>query len=258
MIKIKNLAEKAEIYIYGMILDDTDASWLIRDSNGEIGYQWPAKIKSELEEIGEKPIDVHIASDGGDVAAGIAISNMLTAHKSPVNVYIDSWAASIASFIAFCGNKIFMPSNTFLMIHNPKAGAFGQADYLISVANWLTKIRDMLAETYSKKAKEKSIDEIKKLMDAETWITAEEAVNLFSNVELLEPTDMKAVACNTTFKNAPKELLERSVENTEKPKNETETNNDNNNNNDNDNNNNDNDIENLNYIKSVLTEAFKV
>ena len=109
MIKIKNYTDRAEIFIYGDIVTDTEGSWMKILDDGTVGYQYPEKIRKQLDELKGLPIDVHIASDGGDVAAGIAIYNMLNGHDAPVTVYIDSWAASIASFIAFAGRKVIMP-----------------------------------------------------------------------------------------------------------------------------------------------------
>lgn len=206
MIKIKNLNSKAEIYIYGVIIDDTDATWL-KAENLSTGYEWPENIRQQLESLAGLPIDVHIASDGGNVAAGIAIFNMLKSHNAEVTVYIDSWAASIASVIAFAGNKIVMPENTFLMIHNPTGGCFGDAEYLRSVADWLDKLRNMIAETYAGFAKTASVDEIKEMMDKETWFTAKEASETFKNIELVDSNDLKAVACyKSAFKSAPEAL----------------------------------------------------
>lgn len=204
MIKVLNHTDRAEILIYGNIISDTDATWLKMLDDGTLGYQYPTKIKEQLDALKGLPIDVHIASDGGDVAAGIAIYNMLANHDAPVVVHIDSWAASIASVIAFAGNKIIMPENTFLMIHNPRAGAFGEADYLQSVAEWLRKIRDMVATVYSKSTEKLTSDEIKDLMDKETWFSAAEAADAFKNVELVDANDVEAVASlKSSFKEAP-------------------------------------------------------
>lgn len=214
MIKIKNLVNKGEIYIWGNIIDDTDAQWIQKDENGKIlGYQYPTEIKKQLDGLKGLPIDVHIASDGGNVQAGIAIHNMLKSNDAPVTVYIDSWAASIASAIAFAGRKIVMPENTFLMIHNPTGGAYGEADYLRSVADSLDKFAEMLKDTYAKHLRNKDIN-VEELMDKETWLTAREAYELFDNVELVERNEIKAVACyKSTFKNAPKALLDKAVDN---------------------------------------------
>ena len=193
MLNIKNYSDRAELYIYGDIITDTEASWLKKDEDGTLGYQYPTKIKEQLDSLKGLPIDVHLASDGGDVAAGIAIYNLLANHDATVTVYIDSWAASIASLIALAGQKLIMYENTFLMIHNPRAGAFGEADYLRSVADWLIKLKNMLAETYAKESG-KDILEVQRLMDAETWFTAQEASEFFPKVELTEATNIEAVA----------------------------------------------------------------
>jgi ATP-dependent protease ClpP protease subunit len=193
MIKIKNLTTKGEIYLYGIIVDDSDAQWL-RDEDGNIlGYQFPADVKAQLDSLKGLPIDVHISSDGGSVSAGIAIANMLAAHDAPTVAYIDSWAASIASVIAFNCNKIIMPENTFIMIHNPAGGGMGESSFLRSIADWLDKIRDTIADTYAKHCGG-DIERIKSAMDAETWYTAREASELFDNVEMVEANDVKAVA----------------------------------------------------------------
>lgn len=214
MIKIKNYTDRAEIYIYGVIIDDTDAQLMFDENHEVIGYVFPAKIKEELDELKGKPVDVHIASDGGDVAAGVALFNMLVSHEAPVTVYIDSWAASIASVIAFAGNKIVMPENTFLMIHNPRGGAYGEADYLHSVADYLTKIKEMIVNTYAANMENGATYENKKFisdyMDKESWLSAKEAAAMFKKVELVESNDMEAVAqYKTAYKTAPKSLLER-------------------------------------------------
>lgn len=226
MIKIKNLNGKAEICLYGVIVDDTDAQWIQKDENGRvIGYQYPTEIKKQLDALKGLPIDVHIASDGGSVAAGIAIYNMLTNHDAPVTVYIDSWAASIASVIAFAGQKIIMPENTFLMIHNPAAGGFGDADYLRSIADWLDKLKDMIVDTYAKRLRDGDKAKIVEYMDNATWITAREASEMFQDIELTDSNEVKAVAClKSRFGNAPERLknynkvidiLKRSFENEE-------------------------------------------
>ena len=194
MLKIKNDENHGEIYLYGDIITDTEASWLKRNDDGTLGYVFPEKVKSDLDELSGKPVTVHIASDGGDVSAAVAIYNMLVNHNAPTKAVIDSWAASAASLIAFGCNTIEMPENTFLMIHNPKCGVFGDGIYLRSVADWLDKLQNMIAETYVK-ASNKTIDEIKELMDAETWFTAKEALETFADkVNVVDANGIEAVA----------------------------------------------------------------
>ena len=75
--KIKNLGDKAEIYIYGTIIDDTDAKWMQDEDGSILGYQFPADIRQQLEEVKNLPLLVRISSYGGDVSAAVAIYNML-------------------------------------------------------------------------------------------------------------------------------------------------------------------------------------
>lgn len=192
MIKVKNNVNSAIIELYGTILDDTDANWVLDENGSVLGYQFPAKIKAELEAIQGLPVLVKISSYGGDVSAAVAIYNMLSQHNGQVTVQIDSIAASSASLIAFAGSEIIMPKNTFLMVHNPSGGGFGTAEYLLSIVDYLDKIREMIASTYEKHIKNGT--DIRKLMDAETWITAEEAFEMFDNVRLVESTGIEAVA----------------------------------------------------------------
>lgn len=204
MLKITNYGDRAEIYITGIVIDDTDANWLSREDGKIVGYTYPADIKAQLDSLRGLPIDVHIASDGGDVGAGIAIYNMLAGHDAPVVAYIDKWAASIASYIAMAASKIVMPSNTYMMIHNPQAGTFGDAKELRNTADWLEQLQDMLVRAYSNGENEATVRE---MMDKETWLTATECSELFGDkVEVVEPTELKAVACYSGLKTAPEAL----------------------------------------------------
>ena len=108
-----------------------------------------------------------------------------------------------------------MPENSFIMIHNPSGGGFGESSFLRSIADWLDKIRDTIAETYAKHCGG-DIERIKSAMDAETWYTAKEASELFDNVELTESNDVKAVAqamrsdgidATCKYKSAPEALV---------------------------------------------------
>ena len=208
MIKITNYGDRAEIYITGIVIDDTDANWLQKDENGKIiGYTYPAEIKAQLDSLSGLPILVRVSSDGGDVGAGIAIYNFLKEHNAKVVAHIDKWAASIASYICFAAEKIEMPSNVYMMIHNPKAAIFGSAMELRSTADWLDKLQNMLVDTYAQGDDSKKAY-IQELMDKETWLTADECVELFGDkIELQEATELKAVACYSSIKSAPKALI---------------------------------------------------
>src|SRR5690554_544642 len=119
---------------------------------GEISdYTWwgdevtPKQFKEDLDALGDIDIlNVYINSPGGDVFAGQAIYSMLKRHKAYVNVFIDGIAASIASLIAMAGDKVIMPANAMMMIHNPWVFATGNANDLRKIADDLDKIRDSM------------------------------------------------------------------------------------------------------------------
>ena len=120
--EIKNLAgsDEAELLIYGIIgdyWDELDAKDIVQDINS----------------LDVNNITVHIYSDGGSVFAGLAIYNALKRHSADIKVVIDSLAASIASVIAMAG-KVYMPENSFMMIHNPWGMNVGDADDMAKMA----------------------------------------------------------------------------------------------------------------------------
>lgn len=130
---------------------------------------------SELKSHSGKSVSLAINSPGGSVFDALAIYNALRAHGGEINVRILGVAASAASLIAMAGDKITMPENTFLMVHNPWAVAAGNAEELRDFADTLDTIGSSLVKTYVARTG-MSEDEIKQLLADETWLTAEEAV----------------------------------------------------------------------------------
>jgi ATP-dependent Clp protease, protease subunit len=160
----------------------------------------PKQFKKDLDALGDiNMLDVYINSGGGDVFAGQAIHSMLKRHKATVNVHIDGLAASIASVIAMAGDKVYMPSNSMMMIHNAAAGLLGYyyASDLRKMADDLDQVGEPIINTYKEKSGMPAA-EIKKLMDAETWMTAEEAVELGFADEVLK-TKRVAASLNKGF-----------------------------------------------------------
>jgi ATP-dependent Clp protease protease subunit len=136
----------------------------------------PKDFKKDLDALGDiKTLNIYINSGGGDVFAGQAIHSMLKRHQANKVVYIDGIAASIASVIAMAGDKIIMPKNAMLMIHNAWTIAAGNKDDFRKLANDMEKIDESILTTYVDKTG-MTADDIKALMDAETWMTATEAV----------------------------------------------------------------------------------
>ncbi|KEO84764.1 head maturation protease, ClpP-related [Tumebacillus flagellatus] len=157
----------AEILLYGPISEST---WW----GDEITPQQFADDLAALGPVSE--ITVRINSGGGDVFAGMSINAMLKRHAATVTVYIDGLAASIASIIAMAGDKVVMPRGSMMMVHNPWSSLWGgDANDFRTAADVLDKIRDSMIEVYAARTGLTS-EELKSIMDAETWMTATEAV----------------------------------------------------------------------------------
>ena len=136
----------------------------------------PKDFKNDLDALGDiKNLNIYINSGGGDVFAVQAIHSMLKRHTASKTVYIDGLAASIASVIAMAGDKVIMPKNAMMMIHNAWTIAAGSKEAFRKLADDMEKIDESIITTYTDKTGLES-EEIKVLMEAETWLTAEEAV----------------------------------------------------------------------------------
>lgn len=129
----------------------------------------------DLKAISAKSIKLSISSNGGSVFDALAMYNALRQHEADIEVTVMGVAASAASLVAMAGDKIVMPENAFMMIHNPLNFAYGNAEDMREMADVLDKIGASLVATYAARTGLPD-DEIKALLDAETWLNAEDAV----------------------------------------------------------------------------------
>lgn len=150
----------------------------------------------------ERPLMVRINSGGGSVFEGFAIYNMLARHAGHVTVRVDALAASMASLIAMAGNEIVMPGNSFLMLHNPWSLTVGDAGAHRDMAELLDKLRGPMVATYAARSGQAEA-EVEALLDAETWLTAAEAVAKGFADRVDDPVDAAAAADLTRFHNVP-------------------------------------------------------
>ena len=150
------------------------------DIYGDIGF-WGITAADVLARLRAIPADAEISlrinSGGGDVFEAIAIYNDLVAHQAPVKVLITGIAASAASLICMAADEIAMAPGSKLMIHN--AGCFGQgtATYFDSLAGDLRSIDAPMAQAYAARCG-KPASEIAAMMDAETWLDCDKAVEM--------------------------------------------------------------------------------
>lgn len=181
----------AELYIYG---DITSFKFFEEDVTAK-------NIVDEINSISADVINVYISSYGGEVQAGLAIYNALKRHKAKVRTICDGFACSIASVIFMAGEERIMNDSSLLMIHNAWSFAEGNAKELKKIAEDLEKITKASVSAY-KAHSNLTEEEIVEMMDNETWILPEEAVN-YGFATAIEKTTQKNAS-----QNARRKLLE--------------------------------------------------
>lgn len=173
-------------------LSDTGAADItIFDEIGLYGVN-AKDFAREFKALGQiDSINLHINSPGGEVFDGLAIHSMLRRSKAVVNVYIDGLAASIASVIAMAGDNIIMPENAMLMIHDPSGVVVGTSKEMRDLADAMDKIKSSMISAYGSQT-HLTRNEIADLMSKETWLTAQEAVDLGFATQIEKPVQMAA------------------------------------------------------------------
>jgi ATP-dependent Clp protease protease subunit len=136
------------------------------------------KFSDELNSLdGVKKLNVHINSLGGDTFTAQAIYSILSDFEAKKTAYIDGVAASAATIIACAADEVVARENTNYMIHHPWMVAVGTADTMRKAAEDLEAIGEPVINVYKSKVDGKiDEDKIRKLMDDETWMTAEKAL----------------------------------------------------------------------------------
>ena len=173
--------------------DETDAGMRILRLEGTIAEEsWfdddvtPAAFKDELlSDTG--PVTVWINSPGGDCVAAAQIYNMLMDYPADVTVKIDGIAASAASVIAMAGTRVLMSPVAVMMIHNPLTFALGDSDEMRKAIQLLDEVKESIINAYEIKTG-LSRTRLSHLMDAETWMNANKALELgFCDEILFQP-----------------------------------------------------------------------
>ena len=148
----------------------------------QIGEDWfggsgvSAKAFSQtLQDVGQGPLVVEINSPGGNVWDGLSIYNMLRGRQAPVTTRVVGIAASIASIIALAGDTVEMAEASLFMIHDPSGMVAGTSEDMRKMADALDQHAEVLASIYAK-ATGKPTSQIRAAMKAETWFTAQEAI----------------------------------------------------------------------------------
>ncbi|MEW6047936.1 MAG: head maturation protease, ClpP-related [Bacillota bacterium] len=183
----------------------------------------PKQFAEELRALGAiRELRIYINSPGGDVFAGSTMYSILSRHSARKVVTVDGLAASAASLVAMAGDRIIMPINAMMMIHNPWMLVVGDAPTLRKAAEDLDKVRESMIAVYHARTGLEP-ERIAQLLDAETWMTAQDAVDLGFADQVEQAKEVAASVRGTTlvvngvqvdlrqFRNPPKLLTVRRV-----------------------------------------------
>ena len=148
------------------------------------------KLFREQLNAGNGDIVLYVNSPGGDCVAASQIYTMLMEYKGRVTVKIDGIAASAASVIAMAGTEVLMAPTALLMVHNPLTVAIGDTEEMQKAIAMLDEVKESIITSYELKTG-MSRAKIAHLMDAETWMNAQKAIELgFADGILTRETGM--------------------------------------------------------------------
>lgn len=189
--RIQNSADDtAEIFLYDAI------AWFAVTAD---------QFVRDLAKITASTINVRINSPGGDVFDGIAIYNALIRHSARIVTTVDGLAASAASVVALAGDEVRIADGAFVMIHNASAIAMGNESDLRQTADVLHSIDGALAGIYARRM-DISANDARTLMDAETWMSADDAVGKGFADAIERRAAVEASFDLSSFKNTPSDI----------------------------------------------------
>ncbi len=166
------------LYLDGVIAEE---SWFDDDVT-------PTAFRDELF-AGKGDVVIWINSPGGDCVAASQIYCMLMDYPGNVTIKIDGIAASAASVIAMAGTKVLMSPTSLMMIHNPLTMAIGDSEEMQKAIAMLSEVKESIINAYEIKT-DLSRAKISQLMDAETWLNANKAIEMgFADGVLFEETE---------------------------------------------------------------------
>lgn len=190
-VRAEQSGAEARIYVYDVI----DPYWGIS----------AVDFVAALNGIDAETIHVHYNSPGGDVFEARAMLTALSAHPAKVVSHIDGLAASAASYLALSGDEVQMAEGSFLMIHKAWGMVIGNSDDLRGTADLLDKIDSSIVDEYMKRTSAERA-QIESWMTAETWFTAQEALDA-KFVDSISGTQNKSARWNlSAYGSVPEQL----------------------------------------------------
>lgn len=179
---IQQAQERAELYIFG---DITEEKWFEEEVS-------PTSIVSEIQGIDKPVIDVYIDSYGGSVSAGWAIYAALKNHPAKVRTFGTGFVASAALYPFLAGDERYASSLSAYFLHEVQTWAAGNAEALRAAAEDAEKFTEIGVNAFVERAGMEK-ETVLKLMEAETWLTPEEALSHGIATAIIKDGGSKAV-----------------------------------------------------------------
>ena len=207
--EFKNISSfEADLFVYGEIVQEKYVDWWTgEESKTDVDLMG---FKEELDSIGNvQTLNIYINSPGGDVFVASTMISMLERQKAKgtkIISYVDGLSASAASFLMMVADEIKLYKNSVVMVHKPMSVAIGNADEMQKMIDVLNKLEDsVMIPMYMSKSKVTE-KEVRKLINAESWLSANDMAENF-NVTLLdeEKTAVASISSNLfkNYKNIP-------------------------------------------------------
>ena len=165
---------------------------------------------TDIKDLKDTPINLRINSLGGDVFDGMAMYNVIKRRDAKTTVYIEGIAASIATIISLGADEVVMAENSLFMIHNAWGGTMGEAKDMRKTAETLEKITGELTDIYRKKTG-LSYDALAEMMDEETWLNANEALEMGFIDTISDSIKVAAKYDVSKFKNITQEEIQNKL-----------------------------------------------
>lgn len=186
---VETKERRADLHISGDITKGFTFFGFSTKQETDVAYNDVAEALADLpEEVTD--VCVHINSYGGEVAEGVAIYNALRSHHAKVTTVCEGFACSIASVIFMAGDERVMRDSSLLMLHNASMPAYGDANDHRKAADDLDVITELSKTAYLNHAKgDLTREKLTEIMDAETWITPDQALEWGLATEVDKPAD---------------------------------------------------------------------
>jgi ATP-dependent protease ClpP protease subunit/phage major head subunit gpT-like protein len=183
---------------------------------GEVGWDLTARgVREAIKPLAGRDLTIRVNSVGGSVFEGFAIYNLLARHQGHKTIIVEALAASIAAFFTMAADEIQMPQASFMMIHNSSGGAFGDRNTMADMIKVLERIDALQRDVFAARTGLEP-EVVTAMLDAETWLTAEEAVaqgfadslqEAPAGVTAKAPFTARAADLVARFRNAPEPIV---------------------------------------------------